>query len=339
MKIALINSLYGKTPFTERYREILDHNKIAYFDLDINAANLIEQVNEATHIIFRFTHYDSDMQLAHTLLPLIEHYLNKPVFPNQSTCWHFDDKVRQYYLFKAQGFPFIDTHIFWDREAALQWVEKEASFPLVFKLKGGAGSSNVVLLKNTVEAKDIVKKMFSYGIMPGKISGDTIQQQLSFKKKIRKRLKGIVIKDPMNLFWQPHKDYILFQKFLPGNQHDLRITVVGGRAFGFYRKVRDNDFRASGSGTLVYDKPVNMAAVKIALEISRTMGFQSMAYDFLFNENDEPEICEYSYTFQERAVYDTAGYWDEQLIFHKGHYWPQYFQLMDLLGLPDLKNI
>jgi hypothetical protein len=181
--------------------------------------------------------------------------------------------------------------------------------------------------------------MFSNGIMPGKISGDTIQQQLSFKKKIRKRLKGIVIKDPMDLFWQPQKDYILFQKFLPGNQHDLRITVVGGRAFGFYRKVRDNDFRASGSGTLVYDKPVNMNAVKIALEISRTMGFQSMAYDFLFNENDEPEICEYSYTFQERAVYDTAGYWDEQLNFHKGHYWPQYFQLMDLLGLPDLKNI
>ena len=31
------------------------------------------------------------------------------------------------------------------------------------------------------------------------------------------------------------------------------------------------------------------------------------------------------------------GYWDENLNWHEGRYWPQYFELMDLLNMPELK--
>ena len=44
------------------------------------------------------------------------------------------------------------------------------------------------------------------------------------------------------------KDYVYFQKFLPNNKYDIRIVVIGDRAFGFIRYNRENDFRASGSG-------------------------------------------------------------------------------------------
>jgi hypothetical protein len=39
----------------------------------------------------------------------------------------------------------------------------------------------------------------------------------------------------------------------------------------------------------------------------------------------------------DEPVYLMHGFWDSELNFHKGHYWPQYFHLKELLNLPDLK--
>jgi hypothetical protein len=62
----------------------------------------------------------------------------------------------------------------------------------------------------------------------------------------------------------------------------IRVTVIGERIFDFVRYNRENDFRASGSGQLVYNHdliPEN--ALRIAKQISEENHFQSMAYDFL----------------------------------------------------------
>ena len=34
------------------------------------------------------------------LLPVIEKELGLVVYPDQNTCWHYDDKIAQYYLLK-----------------------------------------------------------------------------------------------------------------------------------------------------------------------------------------------------------------------------------------------
>lgn len=49
------------------------------------------------------------------------------------------------------------------------------------------------------------------------------------------------------------KKYVYFQDFIPGNDFDTRVTIIGDRAFGFTRNVRPGDFRASGSGNVGYD--------------------------------------------------------------------------------------
>jgi hypothetical protein len=50
------------------------------------------------------------------------------------------------------------------------------------------------------------------------------------------------------------KGYIYFQNFIPDNDSDIRVVVVGEKAFAIKRMVRENDFRASGSGSIIYDK-------------------------------------------------------------------------------------
>ena len=210
----------------------------------------------------------------------------------------------------------------------------------MFKLRNGAGSENVVLIDPVRQGKRIIQKMFGRGIVPtfngfGDVHGRFKKSYLNFRHFVGQKIKG----RPTSDFWQVHKDYVLFQKFLMNNDYDTRVTVIGGRAFAFRRLNRPKDFRSSGSGRIDYavDK-IDLKFVSKALEISRAMGFQSMAYDWLYDENGDVSFCEISYTYEAPAVYRCPGYWDENSNWHEGHYWPQFFQLVDALGISDLKQ-
>lgn len=85
--------------------------------------------------------------------------------------------------------------------------------------------------------------------------------------------------------------------------------MIGGRAFAFRRLNRVNDFRSSGSGRIDYDiNKIDLKIVSKALEISQALGFQSMAYDSLYDENGDVSFCEISYTYVASAIYHCPGY-------------------------------
>lgn len=342
-KVGIHVDQYGKfCEYLVRYETILDYNNIRHIRLDVSDNNFWDLVKDLDLFIFRWQHSDWYRELAHSILPIIEQNYAVKCFPNQSTCWHFDDKIRQYYLLRNIGFPMIESWIFWDLNKALEWINT-AVFPVVFKLKTGAGSQNVILLSNKAAAKKYIHRMFTKGIKNHQISdwNATKWHDFSVSKKIHhwggnllRKLNGEDI-DPS---WQVQKNYILFQKFLPGNKFDTRITILGKRAFGYIRHVRKNDFRASGSGNFdVNPDLIDLRCVKIAFDTSLKLGFQSMTYDFLFDENHEPLFCEISYTFVDWMVQSCKGYWDPGLNWHEGHYWPQFCQLADALE-EDLKQ-
>ena len=110
------------------------------------------------------------------------------------------------------------------KEKSLNFL-KTAKYPMVFKLYGGAGSTNVVMVKSVSQAKKLVKVMFGKGIMPNRVPGDIVKKRdfkfikwlkITIGDKILPQFKGI---DPSR-YWVKHKNYVLFQKFLPNN--DLR---------------------------------------------------------------------------------------------------------------------
>jgi len=226
----------------------------------------------------------------------------------------------------------------------LNWVKSSAEFPVVFKLKGGASSSNVILVNNVKTANKIVKKMFSKGVISGRlpVASSTYWKDFSLYKKIHK-LGGNVLRkirgEDLNPYWQIDKNYAYFQEFMPRNEYDTRITIIGDRAFAFRRMNRKNDFRSSGSGMLSYDpEKIDQRFIEIAFKISKEMGFQCMAYDFLYGDDNQVKFCEMSYDFVDVAVFHCPGHWNSALEWIEGNLWPQYCQLVDLLGLPDLKQ-
>ena len=326
----------------QAYEKILAYNGIPSVRLRVEQPDFWEQVRGLSLFIMRFSQRNSDLQQACDLMPIIEEKHGVKCYPNLNTGWHYDDKVKQYHLLHSLGFPMTKCWVFYNKATALEWVER-AEFPTVFKLRGGAGSQNVVLVRNRRQAQKLVKRMFGKGIFPEKFVhfGAVRFKHFSLYREVHHLLGNLYRKSKgldVSPFWQIQKNYVLFQKFLPGNAWDTRVTVIGDRVFAFRRMVRDDDFRASGSGRIDYNlDAIDMRCVEIAADISRKLGFQSMAYDFLMNENQEPEFCEISYTYMSSAVHNCPGYWDPDLNWHEGQYWPEYLHLVDALGLPELK--
>jgi glutathione synthase/RimK-type ligase-like ATP-grasp enzyme len=319
------------------YKEILRYNNVNFIELDISEKDFWEKIKGVDLFLYRFSHTDDDHQLTKSILPVIENYLSKKCFPNLATCWHFDDKIKEYYLLKSLEYPMIDSWIFWEKDHALNWL-KTAEFPVIFKLKKGAGSSNVVLIKDKGEAKSIINKMFDEGIASKGIPHKNNLKFRDFEKFIKTEIHDHVISKinkERQEFWQVEKNYVLFQKFLPNNSYDTRVNVIGNRAFACKRFVRENDFRASGSGNWDVNKDhIDLRFIEIALKISRELKFQSMAYDFLIDEKGNPQICEMSWTYPDDLE---QGYWDENLVWHSFEFIPPYFHLVDALEIPDLK--
>ena len=326
------------------YRDILTYNNIPYVMLDSSEPGFWEKVTELDYFIFKWGHDNLSFQVATSVLPVIENYLKIKCFPNYSTCWHYDDKIKQYLLLKQCGFPVVDSFVFWDRKRALEWIDGFDNFPLVFKLKNGAGSMSVFLVPSKRKALKLINKMFGAGYLQSKVSFKHLARTCNYDINTIFRYYTINFRNKYLIpekqqFWLRHKNYIFFQKFLPNNEWDTRVTTAGNRAHAFRRFNRENDFRASGSNRWdINPDKIDTRMVRIALNISKHFGFQGMAYDFLYDENKEPKIVEISYLYGGAGYPDFMnGYWDENLVWYEGRFWPQYFELMDLLNIPDLK--
>jgi len=304
--------------------------------------NFWKELNNIDFYIHRFIGTDQDIYMANSILPIIEFELKKPCYPDFKTYWSYEDKIKEYFLMSSNEFPMAKSFIFFDKNEALSWIDRKSVFPIIFKLKAGAGSTNVIKVKNKAQAGRLIRRLFGKGVSDQGIPGFSNLKFFNFQSL--KKYFGIKILTYLGSYnkwpvWQIHKNYVIFQEFLPNNEYDTRVTTIGKRAFAFRRMNRKNDFRSSGSGIIDYNlDAVDMACVKIALQISRNMQFQTMAYDFLYDTEKKPVFCELSYTFNDRAIYNAEGYWDEELNFHKGNFWPQYFQIKDLLNIKDLKQ-
>jgi glutathione synthase/RimK-type ligase-like ATP-grasp enzyme len=261
------------------------------------------------------------------------------VFPDTNTCWHFDDKIGQKYLFEAIQAPFVKSYIFYSRQDAFDWIKK-TTFPKVFKLRGGAGSINVRLVKTQKNAKRLVNKSFRKGFRSTNYVSLLKDRFWVLKRDkntaavigIIKGLARLIFPHKTQRFFHKQNGYIYFQDFIPDNYYDTRLVVIGDRCFGIRRYCRQNDFRASGSGILAYDPELfDINCIQSAFEIAKKVKSQSIAMDFVLDRK-QSKIVEMSYCFIMGKSYDDCqGFWDSNLIWHNKEVNPQYFIIEDFI--------
>lgn len=311
--------------FAPRWIAFCRKNSIPYKEVCCYDNDIIEHLKDCKALMWHYQQAElKDVLTAKRILFALEHAGIK-VFPNFNTAWHFDDKVAQKYLLETLGIPHVKSYIFYDKREALDFLGK-TSFPLVFKLKGGAGSVNVQLVRNKSRGIQIVKRLFSRGYSPVNIFSMIRDRYRVFKlrknkaafKSLLVSIYRLLVKSDFQRFVAKEGGYFYAQEFIPNNTFDIRIIIVNGKAIAIRRNVRPNDFRASGSGLVTHldESNINMGALKIAFTAYEKIGAQSSAFDFVFNSDGIPLIVEISYGFVSEVYDDCKGYWEKDLKWH-----------------------
>lgn len=322
--------------FSEGWITYCQLNNVDYKLVNAFDSNIIDQVKDCDGFLWHHSHaIFEDVLVAKKVLLALDH-LGIKTYPNYKTGWHFDDKVAQKYLFEGMNAPSINSYVFYEKKQAIEWIEM-TNFPKVFKLKGGAGAINVKLVRNKKEALKLVNKAFSNGF-------SQFDQMTHFKERFNKFKRGQdslvgLLKALFRFFIIPEfakkqsneKGYIYFQDFIPNNAYDTRVVVIGGeRAIAEKRFVRENDFRASGSGIFSFEG-INLEVIKKSFEIAKKLELQSVAFDFILDENNKPLVIEMSYGFGTSGIKSVSGYWDDNLTWHKGECKPEQWILESFL--------
>ena len=325
--------------FHFKWIDYCQKNNIPFKLVNCYATDIVHQLKDCSALMWHYHQAEpSDIVMSKSLLFSMEQSGMK-VFPDFNTAWHFDDKVGQKYLLEALEIDIVKTWVFYSEQVALDWIAN-TTFPKVFKLRGGAGSQNVQLIHSANEARKLTKKAFGKGF-PAYDAWESIQERYR-KWRLGKTDAFDVVKGFVRLVKPPRyasvigneMNYLYFQEFIANNDSDIRIVIVDGKAFGIKRMNRKDDFRASGSGFIIYDKDaIDERFVKVSFEYQKKLKAQCIAYDYVLDGNNQPLLIEISYGFANAGYDDCPGYWDEQLVWHEGKFNP-YGWMVDLI----LKN-
>lgn len=335
MKIAIHNGLGFNIHWIQYcIKENIPHKLVNCFDTGI-----IQQLEDCDALMWHHHHNTTrqDHLLARQLLFTLEQS-GKKVFPNFNTAWHFDDKLGQKYLFEAINAPLVPTFAFFDKENAIEWANS-TQYPKVFKLRNGSASRNVKLVKNKQDALKLINIAFGKGFSHQKNPWESLKENWRIYKLnnskfggVKAALKRIFYIPKSEREYMIEKGYVYFQEFIADNKFDVRVIVVDQKAFAIKRMVRENDFRASGSGMLNFKREeFDIKTIKTALHVAKKLKSQSAAFDFLYRGN-QPLIGEISYGFPSKNFIEKCeGYWDKDLNWHQGSFNPYGWMLEALM--------
>jgi len=340
MKIAIH---HRETSFSSKWIKYCEKNKIDYKVVNCYDSDIIKELGDCDALMWHHYHASGkDTQFAKELIYSLE-MSGKLVFPDFRTTWHFDDKLGQKYLLEAVDAPTVPAYAFYSKQEALIWANT-TSYPKVFKLRGGAGSDNVRLVKSRKQCIKFINQAFGKGYSQYNSWGNLKERWRKYRigdTKLGDVLVGVArlfIPTPYARIQGKERGYIYFQDFIPNNTHDIRVTYVYGKCFASRRQVRPGDFRASGSGLAEWDmSKIPESAIKSAFDLAKRLKLQTISLDFVLDK-EKPLIVEMSYGFGYHPDMFKFGYWDEALNYYPGEFNPQAWMVEGVLNTLKVKS-
>lgn len=325
--------------FFEEWKQYCDSNNISYKVVDFKDPDFLNQLRTCHALLWHHQHsLPHDLIVAKQILFAVES-AGIPVFPTYADNWHFDDKLGQHYLLNLLNIKVPRTWVFYSMEA-LRSCTQELTYPLVLKLRNGAGSRNVKLIKDQDQLMMIARQLLGRGIRQYDAWGGV--REVWRKKLLKKASWRDVVKAMAHILYPLSIEkvagkawgYVYVQEYIPSDA-DYRVIVIGNRAFAIKRLVRTNDFRASGSGFILYERSLfSTELIRYAFELSKKLRSDSIAYDFVY-QNNEPVLLEISYGWNKRGYTSCPGYWDSDLTWHEGSFDP-YGWMVELMNSKTL---
>ncbi len=295
----------GVHPHWTKYRRLLEANGISFVIYDIHALGWREEAGRYDVIVGASSCEPSRLQEMRRKYYILQSHMRKKCCPSYEDMLLYEDKMLESYLSEVHGLPFARTHIFTRKQEALAAADG-FTYPIVSKVVPGSGSVGVELIKSRSRCRAVIERAFS---PPGRWTHYPYAAQ---------------------------KDYVYFQDYVPNDGHDLRVIVVGCRMIGYYRKVPNGDFRASGMG-LEEAREVPLEALRIARRAYEAVKSPMLAVDMVKNHDGEYHIIEMSPvcgvdTPDECGVRGVPGFYvvdGDSYSFQEGRLWVQELALKE----------
>lgn len=249
--------IHGNSTWEQFWHQYLATQPVSVRSANLFATDAIEAARTADAVLCRVRHAEPrELEFTRNILSTIEDS-GKYVYPNRRTAFHYDDKVIQKFVLDQIDAPSVKTWVFFDKNEALQFA-RLAEYPLVFKLRRGAAAANVVLVKDRNHCIRLISRMFGRGISPAPPALYDARQKLQFTwrsgglpaiyKRLKKAPRFFRMAHRIRAGMPSERGYVYFQEFIPNNNYDYRVKIIGNKCWSFRRGVRPGDFRASGSG-------------------------------------------------------------------------------------------
>lgn len=291
MKI-LINHKQGSpfhaTDWAKKWIDYCERENIEHIVTDLlSVYDPIKLLREVDIVLWHFDNYNfEEMLQARNLLRIAEN-MGIKTFPNTNESWHFDDKVAETYALQAVNAPIPQSSIYYSYEAVKSAINSNTIiFPIVAKLRTGSGSHNVKLIKSSSQLRRYARRMFGRGFNPApsiiyKTSSNirSSHDWETFVKKFKRIPEFLRTLKGAKKF-PKEKGYVYLQEFLPNDNYDMKVVIVGDKCTGFYRPVRSHDFRASGGGAFVDDaSTLTEQIVKSAFMVADKLNVRCIGFD------------------------------------------------------------
>ena len=298
--IGLVKDAHPVHPSWTKYQRFCQTDAISFGFLKIHDHDWLEKVRAYDIVVGHPSSSPSRLDELWRKTYIMERWLGKRCYPSTDDLALYEDKHMQHDILRELKFPVIPTWVCYDEKDALRLAGK-LQYPVVSKLITAAGSRGVELLQNRGAAERVIRRAFS----------------------------------ARGRYWHwPYlrqKDYILFQKFLATDGYDTRVICLGDMMFGYYRKPRKGDFRASGSG--IWEKrSLPESILRIAHSVTQALQAPYLSVDFLSSTAGEQFITEIAHfnlieTAEQLHVEGVPGVYEMGLAgtirFRPGRFWVQ----------------
>lgn len=308
----------------EKWEEWLTRHNIPWEYLDCYRSDIIDQLPKYSALLWHYSNFvNADLMEAQHILDIASN-MGLKVYPDHNTGWHFDDKIAEMYALHVAGAPMPKYWVFYEMDKCIEWLNNDAKYPIIAKLRRGSGSNNVKLLHNPSEAIKYAKRMFSKGYSPAQSlvykTYSKVQSTRDWKTFVRrfKQIPNFLKARKYGKGMPAERGYCYFQEFVENKGFDLKVAVVNGKCSFLSRNVRKGDFRASGGGDINYSKDImTEQIVKSAFDAADALKMQCVGFDYVVNaKTGEGLIIEMCHGFDADAVYGCGGYWDKDLVWH-----------------------
>lgn len=103
-------------------------------------------------------------------------------------------------------------------------------------------------------------------------------------------------------------DFIFQQYIAASFGRDVRVNVVGGKVVAAMYRESKTDFRANiTNGGTAYKIDLTPAQMELALQAAAALGAEYAGVDLLFDEHEQPLVCEVNAAAHIRNIYHVTG--------------------------------